>query len=600
MHRTEPTLREYLRCLIGQAGSRLWYSLGLMVAVGLLEGGALLILPVMLPLVGLGTPSGLGGVGRMAASLFRMGHIPLTLPWALGAFVVAMSAQAWMRVTLDVMNTRIEAEFTCSLRERLYDSMVGADWLFFTRQRSSDMVQVFTEELHRVGMGTQQVLALMGMAGVALVQMAVAVGLSPGLSALALGFGACVALALRPLGRRVHAMGKVIQQKRSEMAAAVSEHLGGMKIAKSHGWEAHHLSLFRRIVRVIASEWVKTMRVQARARVAVELGAAVALSAFVYCAVALAGVEPARLLMLAYIFTRMVPRIVAVQASWQRVMQALPSFEAAEHLRHRFLEARESEPSGSMTRMAFGKEVRFESVSFSYSGGAKGAALSNVDLVLPARGITAVCGNSGAGKSTLADLLLGLLRPSSGRILVDGEPLSGERVHAWRQAIGYVPQETFLFHDTIRSNLLMARPGASEQEIRAALRGAAAEELVDRIPKGLETVVGDRGMRISGGERQRLALARALLRRPSLLVLDEATSALDNENERLIQHALGLLQDEMAIVIIAHRMSTVRIATRIIVLREGSVAEVGSWGELSGRESGIFTQMVADGGAARA
>ena len=224
-------------------------------------------------------------------------------------------------------------------------------------------------------------------------------------------------------------------------------------------------------------------------------------------------------------------------------------------------------------------------------------ALTGVSLVVPARGITAVCGPSGAGKSTLADLLLGLLQPSTGRILVDGEPIAGQRLHAWRQAVGYVPQETFLFHDTIRANLVMARPGAAEAELRTALRGAAAEELVDRLPKGLETVLGDRGVRLSGGERQRLALARALLRQPSILVLDEATSSLDNEIERLIQHALGCLHGQMAIVIIAHRMSTVRIADQIIVLKQGKVAEVGSWEDLSRRGMGVFSQLVAAGGA---
>jgi len=597
MHRTESTIREYLRCLITHSGGRLWLSLGLTTVVGLLEGSALLILPVLLPLVGVGNPAGLGGVGRLAASLFRMGHIPLTLPWALAVFVAAMGAQAWLRVTLDVLNTRIEADFTCSLRERLYRAMVEADWLFFTRQRSSDMVQVFTEELHRVGYGAQQLLALMGTAAVAAVQLAIAFGLSPGLTLFALGCGVAVAAALRPLGRRVHEMGRTNQAKRSEMAAAVSEHLGGMKIAKSHGWEAHHLNLFRRIVRDIASQWVKTIRVQARARVALELGAVLAMSAFLYCAVVFAKVEPARMLMLAFIFSRMIPRMVGVQGNWQRVMQALPSFEAAERLRGTFQAAKEGSPAELPQRLAFRKEVRFETVSFGYSSESHAAALSEVSLAVPARGITAICGPSGAGKSTLADLLLGLLRPSSGRILVDGEPIVGQRLHDWRQAVGYVPQETFLFHDTIRSNLAMARPGATEEEMRAALVAAAADELVERLPLGLETVLGDRGMRISGGERQRLALARALLRQPSLLVLDEATSALDNENERLIQRALGRLHGQMAVVIIAHRMSTVRIADQIIVLKEGKVVEAGAWDELCRRERGVFSQLVAAGGA---
>ena len=154
-----------------------------------------------------------------------------------------MGAQAWLRASLELLNTRIESDFTSFLRERLYRAMVGADWLFFARRRSSDMVQVFTEELQRVGLGAQQLLALMGMAGVALVQVAIAFTLSPALTLLAVGCGSAVALGLRPLGRKVHELGRLGQQKRTEMAAAVSEHLGGMKTAKSHGWEAHHLAV---------------------------------------------------------------------------------------------------------------------------------------------------------------------------------------------------------------------------------------------------------------------------------------------------------------------------------------------------------------------
>jgi ATP-binding cassette subfamily C protein len=188
-----------------------------------------------------------------------------------------------------------------------------------------------------------------------------------------------------------------------------------------------------------------------------------------------------------------------------------------------------------------------------------------------------------------------LLQPTAGRILIDGEPLAGPRLHAWRQSIGYVPQETFLFHDTVRANLLWARPEATEAEVRAALRAAAAEEFVNQLPHGLDTVTGDRGVRLSGGERQRLALARAVLRQPSILVLDEATSSLDTQNERFIQQALEQLHGELTIVLIAHRLSTVRIADQIIVLKGGRMVETGAWDDLCQREGGVFRELAAAG-----
>jgi ATP-binding cassette, subfamily C, bacterial len=163
---------------------------------------------------------------------------------------------------------------------------------------------------------------------------------------------------------------------------------------------------------------------------------------------------------------------------------------------------------------------------------------------------------------------------------VDGAPLDGGRARAWRNQIGYVAQDTFLFNDTVQANLLWARPEATDEDINHALKLAAAEEFVSRLPDRVETVLGDRGVRLSGGERQRLALARALLRRPSLLILDEATSALDSENEKRIQNAIEELHGHMTILVITHRLSTIRRADVVYVLEQGRLVESGSWDAL--------------------
>ena len=238
--------------------------------------------------------------------------------------------------------------------------------------------------------------------------------------------------------------------------------------------------------------------------------------------------------------------------------------------------------------------IELHRVSFRYDQTGPDAAVHQVDLVFPARQLTAITGPSGAGKSTLADLIMGLLAPASGRILIDGAPLDGPGLHDWRRAVGYVPQETFLFHDTIRANLHWAQPHAGEAELWRVLQMAAAAEFVAQLPRGLDTVVGDRGVRLSGGERQRLALARALLRRPALLLLDEATSNLDLDNEALIQQAVQRLHHDLTMVVIAHRLATIRLAHRIVVLDQGRVAAVGTWDQLAKRP-GLFRSLVQAG-----
>lgn len=582
----------YLRSFLHHAGQRVGFSVGLTLIVGLLEGGGLLVLLPVLELMGAGSGRGGGFAGQITEG-WRMVGLPLTLPSALGVFVVLMGTQIAARYTLELLNSRLETAFVSHLREQLYEALIRADWLFFTRQRGSDITQVLTDELQRVSFGTQQMLSGIGLVGAALVQVALAFALSPMLTALALGCGGGLALLLRPFTRRSYKIGREGQERRAEMAAAISEHLAGLKVAKSHGRELHHLAHFRRGVAEIAAHIVEATRVYASTRGAYELGAVLALSGFLFSAVRWGGLSTPELLLLVFIFSRLLPRLAALQSNWQRVMHMLPSFESAHRLREQFIVAQEPPVPAVARRLPLTQEVRFEKVSFHYGDPVGRAVLNEVNFTLPARQITAICGASGAGKSTVADLLMGLLRPASGRVLVDGAPLAAARLHDWREGVGYVPQETFLFHESVRANLCWARAEATEAELRSVLRLAAAEDFVDRLPQGLDTIVGDRGVRLSGGERQRLALARALLRQPTLLVLDEATSALDTVNEQLIQQAIERLHGELTIVIIAHRLSTVQNADQIIVLEQGRVVECGVPAELARREGGAFRKLMS-------
>ncbi|WP_426244272.1 ABC transporter ATP-binding protein [Nocardioides sp. LHG3406-4] len=237
-------------------------------------------------------------------------------------------------------------------------------------------------------------------------------------------------------------------------------------------------------------------------------------------------------------------------------------------------------------------EVRFEGVGFEYDAGQP--VLSDIDLVVPAGGSLALVGETGSGKSTLASLVARLHDPTTGRITIDGVDLRDHTLADLASMVGMVTQETYLLHASVRDNLLHARPGATDQEIEEACRAARIHDLIASLPAGYDTVVGARGHRFSGGEKQRLAIARTLLRDPRILVLDEATSALDNETERLIQAALDEVSRGRTTITIAHRLSTVRDADQIAVLDHGRVRELGTHEELL-IAGGTYAQLVRGG-----
>ncbi len=247
-------------------------------------------------------------------------------------------------------------------------------------------------------------------------------------------------------------------------------------------------------------------------------------------------------------------------------------------------------PASPADHRHHGPEVRFESVSFAYQP--ERAILDGVTFTMAPGTTTAVVGPSGAGKSTLARLLFRFYDVTGGRITIDGQDLRAITQASLRAAIGIVPQDTVLFNDTIRYNIAYGRPGASDAEIEQATRAAQLDAFIRSLPEGWETPVGERGLKLSGGEKQRVAIARMLLKNPPILVLDEATSALDSRNEQAIQDALRTLSANRTTLVIAHRLSTVVDADQILVLDRGRVVERGSHAELLARD-GVYAQMWA-------
>ncbi|GAB5560616.1 MAG: ABC transporter ATP-binding protein [Synoicihabitans sp.] len=582
--------RTYLAAVRQFAGSRIVFSFFAILVLGMMEGGGLLILLPMLQVVGIESEVSQTDSSSFIGTIQDLGsHIPFTT--LLGLFLLLSTGQTLTKITLARMMVRLQVNFTHFLRERLHRALTGADWSVFLQLRASDVIRSFTGEVNMAAMGLPTLSALASSIIQASVQTIAAFIIAPAVTVSALVVGTLIMVVVRPLSQRVREQSEAGQFDRGALAANITDHVGGLKLAKSHGAEDRRGRSFHEISQHVGERQINVSIFQTRSQAVFRIGSAAALCLVLWYAVALKGVHGAELAIMAVIFMRLVSHMMALQSSYQRMAHVFPAYRATEALRKKWLAAAETPIGSSAPATQLEHSLTFNDVTYRYPESERDA-LSGIALTLAAGKTTALCGHSGAGKSTLADLALGLISPTAGAVMVDSEPLEGATIRSWRRSVAYVPQDVFLLNDTVRENLLWLSPGASEDQLWSALKNALAADLVRNLPKGLDTVVGERGVRLSGGERQRIALARALLRQPSLLVLDEATSSLDNTNERLIKDAIDGLNGTMTILIIAHRLSTIRHADRIAVLDQGRVAQNGTWSELAADQSGVFSRMI--------
>ena len=562
----------------------------LMLLGGLTEGISLVLLVPLVELVS-DAPASQGWIATALSRAPAAVGLPMSLPGLLLAFVALVVARSALVAARDSELGHLRIIFTDDLRTETYRQIAAANWSFLMRQRLSEILDMLTSHVEGIGIGASSVLRLAALATIGAIQIAIAFSLSPTLTIGVAAWGVLLLLLMRRRIGKQYDRGLQLFDARRASFAEISGFLHALKLAKSCNAEPRHVAAFGAAVERQSAQSVAFDRTDAVMRMVVQIAAAISLGGFVYAAVELMHVGAASLIVMVIIFARLSPLVSDLQQGWESVARTLPVFDAVLELRRRCCEAVESIPAGT-GRLEVRREIRFANVCFQYDKAAGPPTIANLDFVVPAATMVAIAGRSGAGKSTLADLLLGLMLPDTGSILVDGVPLREAMLGSWRRSVGYVPQDNFLFNDTVRANLLWAYPDANQDDIRRSLSIAAADEFIAKLPNGLDTVIGERGLRLSGGERQRLGLARALLCSPTLLILDEATSALDLQTERAVTAAINRLHGSMTIVIIAHRLSTIRGADRILVLEQGRLAQEGTWDALRRDQHGPFAAFL--------
>ncbi|TPM99230.1 ABC transporter ATP-binding protein [Mesorhizobium sp. B2-1-3A] len=576
-------------------GRRTWTALLFLILGSLTEGISILLLVPLLHLVGRADQD---FAVRLPNNDFVRWLVPdgtLQLTTVLCALVGLVAVQAAFNRFKSVYMARLLFDFINRLRMNLFESIGKARWGVFSRMRSSDLDHALTGDIDRVQGAAFSLLMLVQIAVLLVGYLVISMFISPIMTAFAIVIGIVMFIALQPFRSRATAFGRVLTSNRQDQYRTVSEFLGGIKVAKSLNVEASYFEQLQATLERMKADNIDYVRNSSIGTAVFQVASVVGLSLFIYVALVRFNLSLAEIVVLLLVFMRIAPRFMDMQTQAQQVLINLPAYMAMRSLQARFDAEREPGHAefDNAEKLSLDTGLNIRGVSFSYDDGAGKAVVSDITFGLPAGKVTALIGPSGSGKSTIADMLLGLLEPTTGKILVDGVEINAGNRRRWRDQVAYVPQDVFLLHDTIAANLRLAAPQASDDALWTALRAAHASEFVEQLDQRLDTVVGDRGARLSGGERQRIALARALLRKPSLLILDEATSALDWQNQALIARSIDGLRGAMTILTIAHRPSMIAFADWVVAMEDGRVVEVGQYQRLKAKPASRLSRMLS-------
>jgi subfamily B ATP-binding cassette protein MsbA len=473
------------------------------------------------------------------------------------------------------------------LRNDLYNAILRRSAGFFQRHSTGTLLSTLINDVERVQIAMSTVLAEALQQVFILIFTAVVVALLGGKLAWVLVlFIPFVLLSAARIGRRVRHTTRRGQDKLADIQNILHETITGNRIVKAFGMEGWESVRFRGAAGKLFRANLRSVRAAALSSPLMDLIGAVAIGLLL-----LLGRDQIK----AQAFTAgtFLAFLVAVFKLYDPVrkfalynnqfQQALGASQTIFDFLDQEDEVREK--PGARELPAFRSSIGLENVSFAYAEGEEARTiLSGVNLEVRAGEVVAIVGSSGAGKSTLVHLIPRFFDVTSGRLLIDGHDVRDVTLASLRKQVGMVTQDTILFNDTVRNNIAYGQPHVSLAAVAAAARAACAHDFIQSMPEGYDTLIGERGLRLSGGERQRLAIARALLKDAPLLILDEATSALDTESESLVQSALQNLMSGRTVLVIAHRLSTVRRADRIVVLENGTITDAGTHDELMARD----------------
>lgn len=481
----------------------------------------------------------------------------------------------------------IQFSYENDSRVRLFDLIVHLDWLFYTKQKMGDLVNAPLQETNRSSSCFLHLMSTVEGGLTVLFFIVAAFILSPIATSIALAGMFLFGLSVIPLAYSARHYGQLLVRSRNSVLHHLGEFVSALKVVKGSGVEKAARSLVEDESRQMRKHYVLVGLLKHLPGTLIETVAVLAILLLVF------GIKQFNLIVLsqaavvAVLMYRGLNRITTLQNSWIGFAHNATSMSAIDQLQKRFMANQEIGQGWSIETF---QNMTFSNMCFAY--GSDKNALENIDLSIQKGEFIGITGGSGSGKTTFVDIVLGLLKPQKGEIRINEIPFEEVNPEAWRKIIGYVPQESLMFNDTVYNNIALHDPSIQENEVIEAARTANAMEFIEKLPEGLQTFIGDRGMRLSGGQRQRVALARALVKNPQLLVLDEATSSLDSDSEQKIMESIEHLHGQLTIISVAHRLSTIMGADKIVVLDQGKIIEQGVPSVLM-EQAGRFQDMYA-------
>ncbi len=558
-----------------------------LIVVALLEGISILsLLPLLAVAIGQESTEQEGVAAWFQQAIDWVGFTP-SLEVFLLLLVAIMALKTAINMGVLLYIAYRQADFVREARLELLRNLLLARWEYFVSQSAGNLTNAISREAQQVGRLFMCACNLIS----GLLQSAVYIGaallISWQVTLGASGVGLLMLVLLTGLIERSRRASRRQTDLMASFSAELVDSIHGIKSLKAMGMVRRLESFLSADIRGMRDVSAKLTFYKRSIVSAQELIRVVAIAGALYFVIRFTDASFAALAVIAVLLLRTIDTIGRLQKEWQVLsVSSVPYQYVAEITGHA---ADEREHAGGTHQPTLNTGIGLEDVSFSYDDK---TVFDGLDLFIPAGKFVCVLGPSGAGKTTLLDLVIGLLVPQSGRVALDGVSLETIDSEAWRRSIGYVPQEVFLFHDTLLSNVTLGDPSVSREDALRALETAGAGEFVAGLPDGLDTMVGERGGRLSGGQRQRISIARALVRQPRLLILDEASSALDTETESKIAKRLGSLAGEMTILAITHRPTLVEHADVVYHLKDGKLGK----GPVKNRRTARSKRVAQAGG----